>query len=103
MRPRPTLPEPPGPVYHVSGGEHRLPSFPGDAEHAAIGVKRYCGVRGAGAGRTVIAGNVIIRGNSAVFTALTIEGNVTISGNNANLQGANIRGRVINEGNANSW
>lgn len=85
MRPRPTLPEPPGPVYHVSGGEHRLPSFPGDAEHAAIGVKRYCGVRGAGAGRTVIAGNVIIRGN------------------NANLQGANIRGRVINEGNANSW
>jgi formylmethanofuran dehydrogenase subunit C len=60
-------------------------------------------VRGAGQGRTVIAGDVIITGNTVTMTGLTIRGSVTISGNNANLTGADIAGRVSDRGNKNAW
>ena len=60
-------------------------------------------VRGAGIGRTVIDGNVIVNGNGAVFADLTITGNVALSANNADFQKARIHGQVQDSGNGNRW
>ncbi len=58
---------------------------------------------GAGAGRTVIEGNLTITGNNCVLRNLTVTGSVIIRANNADLRGAQIGGQVISQGNNNVW
>lgn len=58
---------------------------------------------GAGAGRTLIDGDINITGNSCTVSGAHIRGNVNVSGNNADLTGARIDGRVQSSGNNNSW
>jgi hypothetical protein len=58
---------------------------------------------GRGPGKTIIEGNVIIKGNSCVIRNLTIRGDVFIEGNNANLQNTQILGEVKSTGNNNDW
>ncbi len=58
---------------------------------------------GKGAGKTVIKGDVEIRGNNCIIRNLTIEGNVIIKGNNADLKNARIKGKVESPGKNNSW
>lgn len=60
-------------------------------------------LQGAGVGRTVIDGNLVVSGNVVAVRGLTIRGNVRLDGNNADLTGAEITDRVVNNGNNNSW
>lgn len=61
-------------------------------------------VRGAGIGRTVIRGDVIIDGNANTVTGLTVDGRVSVSGNTNDLTGADLsRAEVSDRGNNNRY
>ncbi len=58
---------------------------------------------GRGSGKTIIEGNVIIRGNNCVIRNLTRVGDVIIEGNNADLEKIQIQGEVKSTGKNNNW
>jgi len=61
-------------------------------------------ISGAGIGRTIIRGDVVINGNANKVRALTIQGGVSISGNTNNLTGAELnKSRVTSRGNNNRY
>ena len=60
-------------------------------------------IAGAGTDRTVIIGTLVISGNNARLSNLTIDGDVTITANNADLRDARITGSVNDRGRNNEW
>jgi formylmethanofuran dehydrogenase subunit C len=61
-------------------------------------------ISGAGIGRTIIRGDVIINGNANRVSGLTIQGGVSISGNTNNLSGVELnKSRVTSRGNNNRY
>jgi formylmethanofuran dehydrogenase subunit C len=61
-------------------------------------------ISGAGVGRTIIQGDVVINGNANSVSGLTIQGSVSISGNTNNLTGAEVnKSRVTARGNNNRF
>jgi hypothetical protein len=61
-------------------------------------------VVGAGIGRTVLRGDVVVDGNANTLRGLTIVGSVSISGNTNDLSGADVsRARVSARGNNNEY
>lgn len=61
-------------------------------------------ISGAGRGRTIIRGDVIINGNANRISGLTIQGGVSISGNSNNLAGVELnKSRVSARGNNNRY
>jgi len=61
-------------------------------------------VRGAGVGRTVIRGDLVIDGNANTVTGLTVVGRVSVSGNTNDLTGVDLsRAEVSDRGNNNRY
>lgn len=61
-------------------------------------------ISGAGVGKTIIRGDVVINGNANKVRGLTIQGGVSISGNTNNLTGAELnKSRVTARGNNNRF
>jgi formylmethanofuran dehydrogenase subunit C len=61
-------------------------------------------ISGAGVGKTIIRGDVVINGNANKVRGMTIQGGVSISGNTNNLTGAELnKSRVTARGNNNRY
>ena len=61
-------------------------------------------ISGAGMGRTIIRGDVVINGNANRISGLTIQGGISISGNSNNLSGVELnKSRVSARGNNNRY
>lgn len=61
-------------------------------------------ITGAGTGRTIIRGDVVIQGNANTVTGVTVIGSVSVSGNANDLQGSDLsRAEVTIRGQANRY
>ena len=60
-------------------------------------------VEGRGPGRTIVKGDLLIRGNKCVVTGLTIMGDLRVTGNSNDLRGTVIRGIVDVKGQDNRY